>query len=110
MYFEVRTATNPLGLISSVRSAVASIDKNVPLFGERSVTDQMSELLLQERLFAKLTTLFSLLAIRCIYLYPASHRMLSYTVLHRTREIGIRMALVAQSRNILKWSSGRPLY
>jgi len=99
MYFEVRTALNPMAIVPAVRNAVAAIDANVPLFGIRTQTQQIDELLLQERLFAKLTTLFGFLALLLagIGLYG----VVSYGVARRTREIGIRMALGANSRDIL---------
>lgn len=45
-------------MFSAVRGAVTSIDSNVPLFGLETQTAQLDELLLQERLFAKLTTFY----------------------------------------------------
>jgi ABC-type antimicrobial peptide transport system permease subunit len=99
MHYEVRTARDPKALIPDVRSAVAALDRNVPLFDLKTQTEQVDELLLQERLFAKLSSFFGLLALllACVGLYG----IMSYAVVRRTGEIGIRMALGAQRGNIL---------
>jgi predicted permease len=99
MHFEVRTVRNPKALIPDVRAAVADLDRNVALFDVKTQTEQVDELLLQERLFAKLSSFFGLLALTlaCVGLYG----IMSYSVVRRTGEIGIRMALGAQRWNIL---------
>jgi predicted permease len=99
MHFEVRTARDPKTLIPDVRNVVASLDRNVPLFDLKTQNEQVDELLLQERLFAKLSSFFGLLALllACVGLYG----IMSYAVLRRTGEIGIRMALGAQRWDIL---------
>jgi predicted permease len=99
MHFEVRTAGNATALIPAVRQAVRSIDSSLPLFDVLTQTQQIDELLLQERLFARLTGFFGALALLlvCVGLYG----IMSYAVARRTSEIGIRMALGAQRGNIL---------
>jgi predicted permease len=99
MHYEVRTAGDPKTFIPDVRSAVAALDRNVPLFDLKTQTEQVDELLLRERLFAKLSSFFGLLALllACVGLYG----IMSYAVVRRTSEIGIRMALGARRADIL---------
>ena len=99
MNFEVRTATDPRAMILAVRRAVQDLDKDLPLYDVKTQNEQVDELLLQERMFAKLSSFFGLLALllACVGIYG----MLSYTVVRRTGEIGIRMALGAHRGDIL---------
>ena len=72
----------------------------MPLFDVRTQTERIERLLFNERLLARLASLFGLLALvlACIGLYG----LLSYEVARRTREIGIRAALGAQNRDVLR--------
>jgi len=82
-----------------VRDTVASVDRKVPLFDIQTETQEIDDALLRERLFAKLSGFFGLVALSlsCIGLYG----ILSYSVTRRTSEIGIRMALGAQRGDVL---------
>ena len=98
--FELRTAADPQAILPAVREAVAQVSTNLPLYDVKTQSEQIDRLLFQERLVARLSGFFALLALvlACVGLYG----LLSYEVLRRTREIGIRMALGAHQGNVMK--------
>jgi ABC-type antimicrobial peptide transport system permease subunit len=102
--FEVRLKVSPNGALPAIRDAVASIDKDLPLIDVRTQTAQIEELLSHERLFAALTGAFGVLALvlACIGIYG----IMAYSVALRTNEIGIRIALGAQTDQVLRMVLG----
>jgi ABC-type antimicrobial peptide transport system permease subunit len=99
MTFFLRTAGESLTYASVVREIVRQADPRMPVEGLSTQAAQIENEMAQETLFARLSTVFALLAlaIACVGLYGTT----SYTVARRTGEIGIRMALGAQPRTIV---------
>jgi ABC-type antimicrobial peptide transport system permease subunit len=87
-------------LVNQVRAIVAQADNNLPLFDVRTQTQQIEQMLYQERLMARLSSFFAILALilACMGLYG----LLSYEVARRTRELGVRMALGAQKHELMR--------
>jgi ABC-type antimicrobial peptide transport system permease subunit len=97
--FEIRTASNPSAIIPAIRDTVAQLDSNLPVFGIKTQSEQIERSLFQERLIARLSSIFGglSLVLACVGLYG----LLSYEVARRRNEIGIRMALGATQRDVL---------
>jgi ABC-type antimicrobial peptide transport system permease subunit len=97
--FALRTGVRPSSLISAVQSAVASVNKEIPL-EFHTLAEQVDDSLVQERLLALLSGFFGALALllAMIGLYGT----LSYLVTQRQKEFGIRLALGARRGEILR--------
>jgi predicted permease len=100
MTMVVRTTSDPMHVIPFVRHELTTLDKDQPLYNVRTMQQVMSESTARRRFNMLLIAIFA-----CLGLVLASvgiYGVISYSVTQRTHEIGIRMALGAEARDILK--------
>jgi ABC-type lipoprotein release transport system permease subunit len=96
----VKTETEPAMVAESVRAELKALDPHLPLYNVKTLATEIDESLVQERLVTWLSSAFGLLAtlLTALGLYG----VLTFSVARRTREIGIRVALGAQRRDVFK--------
>jgi putative ABC transport system permease protein len=99
MVVVVKTANDPHSLISGVTKEVAAMDPDVPLFSVKTMTEYLSASVASPRFNTTLLTIFAGVAL--VLTLVGLYGVMSYSVAHRTNEIGIRLALGAQSRDVL---------
>jgi predicted permease len=98
-WLQVQTKGDPAVAAGEVRAALAEIDPNLPVLGVKTIRELFDDLIEQQRLVSQLSGFFSVLALSlcAVGLYG----VMAYSVVRRTNEIGVRIALGAATGEVL---------
>lgn len=103
--FLLRTSGDPLGFISAVRAKIASVDPDQPIYEPKTLAQLTHEELVGISFIATVMGVLGLIAL--VLASSGVYGVMAHSVTERTHEIGIRLALGAERREVLQWIAGR---
>jgi predicted permease len=105
MSLVVRTTSNPLSLAAGVKSQIQLIDKDLPIDEAKTMQQLLAESISGRRFNMLLLSVFAVVAL--VLAIVGIYGVMSYTVTQRTHEIGIRLAVGAQPRDVFRMVIGQ---
>ena len=105
MNIAVRTRGEPMSMVNGVRQQIASIDPTLPLANVASMNEVLHESVARPRFLTALLAIFAIVALALAAI--GTYGVMSYSVQERRQEIGIRMALGAESGGVMKMIVGQ---